>query len=72
MTNRDLIKRVLDELGKPWSLVRTVEDRSGHDRRYAMDGSLLASIGWEPEVDVDEGLAGTVTGTARTSRGGAR
>jgi len=59
-TNRDLVKRVLDELGKPWSLVRTVEDRSGHDRRYAMDGSLLASLGWEPEVDLDEGLAGTV------------
>ena len=56
MTNRELIKRVLDELGKPWSLVRTVEDRSGHDRRYAMDGSLLASIGWRPDVAVDAGL----------------
>jgi dTDP-glucose 4,6-dehydratase len=60
MTNREVVQRVLDRLGKPWSLVRSVEDRSGHDRRYAMDGTLLESIGWEPEVDVDEGLVRTV------------
>jgi dTDP-glucose 4,6-dehydratase len=59
-TNREIVQRVLEELGKPWSLVRTVEDRSGHDRRYAMDGSLLASLGWSPEVTLDRGLAGTV------------
>ncbi|MEO8274532.1 MAG: dTDP-glucose 4,6-dehydratase [Chloroflexota bacterium] len=60
MTNREVVQRVLDRLGKPWSLVRSVEDRSGHDRRYAMDGTLLGSIGWAPEVDVDEGLVRTV------------
>jgi dTDP-glucose 4,6-dehydratase len=60
MTNREVVQRVLDRLGKPWSLVRSVEDRSGHDRRYAMDGALLGSIGWEPEVNVDEGLVRTV------------
>ena len=60
MTNRDLIKRVLGELDKPWSLVRTVEDRSGHDRRYAMDGALLASLGWRPEVAIEHGLKSTV------------
>lgn len=60
MTNRDLIKRLLDGLGKPWSLVRSVEDRVGHDRRYAMDGSLLASLGWRPEVTLAEGLVETV------------
>jgi dTDP-glucose 4,6-dehydratase len=60
MTNREIVKRLLDGLGKPWSLVRTVEDRSGHDRRYAMDGALLASLGWRPEVALEEGLAETV------------
>jgi dTDP-glucose 4,6-dehydratase len=59
-TNREVVKRVLDQLGKPWSLVRTVEDRSGHDRRYAMDGALLASLGWAPEVTLEDGLAATV------------
>ena len=59
-TNREVVKRVLDQLGKPWSLVRTVEDRSGHDRRYAMDGALLTSLGWAPEVTLEDGLAATV------------
>jgi dTDP-glucose 4,6-dehydratase len=60
MTNREMVGRVLDELQKPWSLVRTVEDRSGHDRRYAMDGALLASIGWRPEVALGDGVRETV------------
>src|SRR6185369_6668266 len=38
MANRDVVRLLLDRLGKPWSLVRHVEDRPGHDRRYAMDG----------------------------------
>ena len=41
MTNRDTVGLLLEHLGKPWSLVRHVEDRPGHDRRYAMDGSKL-------------------------------
>ena len=60
LTNRDLTRRLLDELGKPWSLVRTVEDRPGHDRRYAMDGARLAALGWQPRVPFPAGLAATV------------
>src|SRR3954449_1948128 len=41
LPNREVVARLLELLGKPWSLVRTVEDRPGHDRRYAMDGSKL-------------------------------
>ena len=52
MTNRETVAMLLDRLGKPWSLVRQVEDRPGHDRRYAMDGSKLAALGWEPRDDV--------------------
>jgi dTDP-glucose 4,6-dehydratase len=59
-TNRDVVARLLARLGKPWSLVRSVPDRPGHDRRYAMDGSKLEALGWTPLVDFDEGLDATV------------
>ncbi len=39
--NRAVTEAILQHLGKPWSLVRTVPDRPGHDRRYALDGSRL-------------------------------
>jgi dTDP-glucose 4,6-dehydratase len=42
------------------SLVRHVEDRPGHDRRYSLDTSKLRALGWEPKRDFDEGLAETV------------
>ena len=60
MANRDTVALLLDRLGKPRSLVRHVEDRPGHDRRYAMDGSRIAALGWAPRVSFDEGLAATV------------
>jgi dTDP-glucose 4,6-dehydratase len=60
MANRDTVRLLLDRLGKPWSLVRHVEDRPGHDRRYAMDGSRIAALGWRPRIAFDEGLAATV------------
>jgi dTDP-glucose 4,6-dehydratase len=58
--NRDVVAALLDRLGKPWSLVRRVEDRPGHDRRYAMDGSKLAALGWRNRVSFERGLADTV------------
>ena len=60
MANRDVVRLLLEQLGKPWSLVRHVEDRPGHDRRYAMDGSKLAAIGWQARTTFEEGLARTV------------
>jgi len=59
-TNREVITRILDLLDKPWSLVREVLDRPGHDRRYAMDGSKVGALGWRPGIDFDDGLAATV------------
>ncbi|MBI2777476.1 MAG: dTDP-glucose 4,6-dehydratase [Chloroflexi bacterium] len=58
--NREVVGRLLDALGKPWSLVRTVEDRPGHDRRYAMDGSKLTALGWRNRISFDDGIAATV------------
>ncbi len=60
LPNRDVIARLLEAAGRDWTLVRTVPDRPGHDRRYAMDGSKLAALGWRPRVAFDEGLAATV------------
>jgi dTDP-glucose 4,6-dehydratase len=59
-TNRDVVARILHLLDKPWSLVRSVADRPGHDRRYAMDGSRLHELGWTNHVGFEEGLAATV------------
>ncbi len=59
-TNLETVERLLRHLGKPWSLVRHVEDRPGHDRRYAMDGSKLAALGWTPRIPFETGLADTV------------
>ena len=60
LTNREVASRLLALLGKPWSLVRSVVDRPGHDRRYAMDGTRLRALGWTNRVGFEEGLATTV------------
>jgi dTDP-glucose 4,6-dehydratase len=60
MENREIVRLLLEHLGKPWSLVRHVEDRPGHDRRYAMDGTRIAALGWSPRVPFQAGLAATV------------
>ena len=60
LPNREVIGRLLEAAGRDWSLVRTVPDRPGHDRRYAMDGSKLAALGWKPAVSFERGLADTV------------
>jgi len=60
LPNREVVRVLLEQLGKPWSLVRQVEDRPGHDRRYAMDGARLAALGWRNRVGFEAGLAETV------------
>jgi dTDP-glucose 4,6-dehydratase len=60
MTNRDVVAALLERLGKPWSLVRSVPDRPGHDRRYALDGLKLAALGWRNRTSFADGLAATV------------
>lgn len=58
--NRAVTEVILAELGKPWSLVRSVPDRPGHDRRYALDGSRLHALGWSPRVGFEDGIRTTV------------
>ncbi len=60
-TNIAMVERLLALLDRPQSLIRYVEDRKGHDRRYAVDSSKARiELGWVPQVAFDEGLAATV------------
>jgi dTDP-glucose 4,6-dehydratase len=58
--NRDLTARILELTGSDDSLIRHVEDRPGHDRRYSLDTSKLRSLGWEPKRTLADGLPETV------------
>jgi dTDP-glucose 4,6-dehydratase len=61
VANLDLLKLLLSILGKPESLLTSVTDRLGHDRRYAVDCSLLRNeLGWAPEIPLEDGLRSTV------------
>ena len=60
ISNIDLVKRMLDVLGKPHELITYVPDRLGHDLRYAIDSSKLESLGWKPEYTIEETLKGIV------------
>jgi dTDP-glucose 4,6-dehydratase len=51
---------VVDLAGRDASLVRHVADRPGHDRRYALDTAKLRALGWAPQHDFGDALAGTV------------
>ena len=58
--NVDLTNRILELTERPASLITPVQDRPGHDRRYALDTSKLQQLGWAPEVGFEQGLADTV------------
>jgi len=60
MTNRDLTERLLTLAGAGPKRVTPVADRLGHDRRYAVDTSLLRTLGWAPAADFDDALGATV------------
>jgi dTDP-glucose 4,6-dehydratase len=58
--NIEVAKRILDLLGKPYSLIRLVPDRPGHDWRYALDVSKIVALGWRSRHTLDEALEKTV------------
>ncbi|MCX4373240.1 MAG: GDP-mannose 4,6-dehydratase, partial [Dysosmobacter sp.] len=59
--NIEIVRLILRELGKPESLVQHIQDRPGHDRRYAIDSAKLQTeLGWKPQYTFEEGLHETV------------
>lgn len=61
MRNIDIVKLICRELGKPDNLISYVEDRKGHDLRYAIDSSKIRQeLGWRPEMRFSEGIQKTI------------
>lgn len=59
--NIDMVKRICHELGKPESLIAYVQDRKGHDLRYAIDAAKVRKeLGWKPGIKLDKGIKKTV------------
>ncbi|MFH1148164.1 MAG: dTDP-glucose 4,6-dehydratase [Pseudomonadota bacterium] len=60
-TNTEVIRTVLARLGKPDSLITLIDDRPGHDRRYAMDiGKMRSELNWSPPVPFEAGMDLTI------------
>jgi len=64
-TNHEVTALILQATGRTDSLLRTVRDRPGHDRRYALDATRLLATGWAPRHRFEDGLAETVAWYAR-------
>jgi dTDP-glucose 4,6-dehydratase len=61
VTNLDLVQRILKAMDRPASLIKHVEDRPGHDRRYAINwDKIRKDLDWHPEVEFEKGLPATV------------
>ena len=59
--NIDIVEMIVSELGKPKSLITHVEDRRGHDLRYAIDpAKAKRELGWEPETSFEAGIQKTI------------
>jgi len=61
ITNLELTKKIISLLGKEESLIEYVEDRKGHDFRYAIDDrKIRTELDWQPQVNFEEGLKRTI------------
>jgi dTDP-glucose 4,6-dehydratase len=61
LPNRDVVQMILKATGKPESLMTTVTDRPGHDRRYALTSEKLErETGWSAQVPFEDGLQSTI------------
>jgi dTDP-glucose 4,6-dehydratase len=59
LTNRDLTDRLLSLAGVGEEMVRYVEDRLGHDRRYSVDATKVRALGWAPSRKLEDALEDT-------------
>jgi len=62
LTNLELTKKILEILGKKEDMIKPVEDRLGHDWRYALDCfKIRTEIGWKPQYDFTKALQETIS-----------
>jgi len=60
-SNIQVVRTILEELGKPESLIAHVKDRLGHDRRYAIDADKIRQeLGWQPKFVYEQGIKATI------------
>lgn len=60
-TNKEIVSLIVDRLGVSQDLVKYVEDRLGHDRRYAIDPAKIETeLGWKPRYTFDTGIVETI------------
>ena len=61
LPNIEVVRRILDAVGKPHTLMQTVKDRPGHDRRYALSSEkVMRETGWAPQQPFEAGLQATI------------
>jgi dTDP-glucose 4,6-dehydratase len=58
--NIEIVQAILNHLGKPDSLIKYVEDRPGHDRRYSLGTDKVAQLGYVPPTNFEDRLAETI------------
>lgn len=62
ITNKTIVEKVLNMMGKPLDIIEKVGDRPGHDKRYSIDSSKIQkATGWKPKVEFDQALQETVS-----------
>ena len=68
-TNREIVDKLLERLGKQESHVEYVQDRPGHDRRYAVNSTKIAKeLGWKPKMAFEDALSVTIEWYAENRR----
>ena len=60
LTNLQLTHTVLQEMGKGQESIQYVQDRPGHDRRYALDCAKVNQLGWNPRFNFEQAMAETI------------
>ena len=60
LPNIEVVRKILELTGRDDSLIEYVKDRLGHDRRYSLDSTKIANLGWSAEIAFEEGLRSTV------------
>lgn len=59
-TNLEVVQTIIEALGKSEGLIEYVDDRLGHDKRYAIDPTKLEALGWKPTYSFETGIKQTI------------